>query len=152
MGCCQSCSGFAIQTVLSLLCHFYTWLKRQMKSFKIAFWRPSRVCGSVCGGVDTRSTRKESHTDSRIRSEMHSAKGNGTSLQSATANCRLQKEQHFKTNSILGMPLPTQDLPIPAILTTTKDLTAIMTIAHSDTVKLGYVTCHFTCPSTEPLL
>lgn len=111
MGCCQSCSGFAIQTVLSLLSHFYTWLKRQMKSFKIAFWRLSRVCGSVCGGVDIRSTRKESHRDSRIRSEMHSAKGNGTSLQSSTANCRLQREQHFKTNSILGMPLPTQERP-----------------------------------------
>lgn len=34
------------------------------------------------------------------------------------------------------------DLPIQAILTTAKDLKAIMTIVHLDTVKLGYVTFH----------
>lgn len=70
-------------------------------------------------------------------------KGNGTSLQAATANCRLQREQNFKTNSILGMPLTAQERPThPSHLYHYQRLEGIMNIVHSDTVKLGYVTSH----------
>lgn len=85
-------------------------------------------------------TWKESNRDSIILSEMHATKGNGTSLQSATANCRLQKTQNFITNSILSMLLTTQERATHPYHY--QDLKAIMIIAHSHTVKLGDVASH----------
>lgn len=92
------------------------------------------------GGVDIRTNKER--TQQRPYNTIRNAltESNGTSLQSATTNCRLQREQNFNTNSILSMPLTTQGkathLSHP---TATRDLKAIMIIVHSDTVKLGYV-------------
>lgn len=85
-------------------------------------------------------TRKESSRDSRKLSEMHATKGNGTSLQSATANCRLQRKQNFITNSILSMLLTTQERATHPYHY--QDLKATVIIVHSDTVKLGDVASH----------
>lgn len=117
IGCCQSCSGFAIQTVLYLLNHFCTWLKRQIKSFKIAFWRLSRVCGSVWGVWTLGLTRKEPNRDPTILSEMHSLKA------MVPACSQLPQTVGYKENKIL-IQIPfwachsqhKEKLPISAIL------------------------------------
>lgn len=69
-----------------------------MKMFKIAFWRLYQ--GGAGEEIRTKKQRIQHRLQSINRNEL--AEDKGTSLQSPTASCRLQREQNFNTNSILS--------------------------------------------------